>query len=80
MSYARLGKFGDDGLLWQGGDGVGLPVPSQPPAVEPITVDSCDADDTVDVGVENVGVSEGSLGAQRMSLQAGSDPSPTKMS
>jgi hypothetical protein len=59
---------------------VGLPVPSHPPAVEPITVDNCEADETVDVGVENVGVSEGSLGAQRMSRQAGSDPSPTKMS
>ena len=55
-------------------------MPSQPLAVEPITVDSCDADDTVDVGVEKVGVSEGSLGAQRMSRQAGSEPSPTKMS
>jgi len=44
-------------------------------------VDNCDADDTVEVGVEHVGVRESvSFGAHKISLHAGSVPSPTKMS
>jgi hypothetical protein len=65
--------------LWQGGDGDGR----HGHADAPTTVDSCDVDETVDAGVDvdEVGVmANSSFGAHRMSLQAGSGPSPTRTS
>lgn len=78
LSNVFRGKVGEEGLKWHGGEGVGLPI--QPAPVDPTIVDSWEEEDNVDVGVEQVGVLETSLGAQRMSLHAGSVPSPTRMS